>query len=416
MQCSFVLGVLGMLAAPLGAAAGQTGQRFVQDCFAIGFWVDPPLDERADFRYRRIAEANFTLVIGGFGANTAGKARRQLELCEKYGLKAVLSVRGAELNDLPDGPACWGYRLKDEPNAAEFASLRRRADAFRAAKPGKLVFVNLYPNYANTKQLGVASYDEYVARFCAEYAPAVLCMDHYPAFRPDGKDGREAYCANLAVMRKYALKYHIPFWNFFNVMPFGTHTDPTEGQIRWQIFASLAYGAKGVLYFCYYTPQGREFHKGGAIIGRDDRPTRHYEQARRINSELKNLGLVLMRLTSTDVRRVRPGRPVDEAIAGTPIRRLERGRRDPEHDLTIGCFRDRDGGRAVLIVNNRFAYTAWPTVEFDVPVEQALEVDKHTGAVHPAPDDSPDMPGLQISLDAGDGRLFLLPPPRENTD
>ena len=32
-------------------------------------------------------------------------------------------------------------------------------------------------------------------------------------------------------------------------MVFGGKRDPTEAQIRWQVFTSLAYGAKGVLYF-----------------------------------------------------------------------------------------------------------------------------------------------------------------------
>ena len=40
---------------------GQPAQRFVQDRFAIGFWVDPPIDERADQRYAEIAAANFTV-------------------------------------------------------------------------------------------------------------------------------------------------------------------------------------------------------------------------------------------------------------------------------------------------------------------------------------------------------------------
>ena len=34
---------------------GAAAERFVQDRLAIGFWVDPPMDERAEERYREIA-------------------------------------------------------------------------------------------------------------------------------------------------------------------------------------------------------------------------------------------------------------------------------------------------------------------------------------------------------------------------
>ena len=40
-------------------------------------------------------------------------------------------------------------------------------------------------------------------------------------------------------------------WLPQNTMPFAGHSDPTEAQLAWQIFTSLAYGAKGILYFCY---------------------------------------------------------------------------------------------------------------------------------------------------------------------
>ena len=33
----------------------------------------------------------------------------------------------------------------------------------------------------------------------------------------------------------------IPVWIFFNNMPFGSHGDPTEAQLRWQVFTALAY-------------------------------------------------------------------------------------------------------------------------------------------------------------------------------
>lgn len=385
------------------AAQAEAPVRFQQDRFAIGFWVDPPIGEDADARYAEIAGANFTVVIGGFGANTPAKVERQLALCEKHGLKAIVSRGNLPADQLSDGPACWGYGVRDEPNAADFAGLRETVDAIRAARPGRLAYINLFPNYASAAQLGTATYEEHVQRFADEVDVDVLSMDHYPHMRPDA-DTREAYCRNLDVMRTVSLARSIPFWNFFNVMPFGPHADPTEAQIRWQIYTSLAYGAKGVLYFCYWTPSGGEFPKGGAIITAEGRRTRHYDQARRINAAIKNLGPTLMQLTSTAVHRVRPQDDPAAVLEGSSIRSLTRG------DYLIGVFRHADGRRAVLLNNYDFAYTAWPTVGFDVPADAAREVCPETGREVPVIDDSPAMEGLQVSLDAGAGRLFLLPP------
>jgi len=395
--------VAGMLAsqAVLAQPEAVDVQRFVQDRFAIGFWVDPPLGEDADARYAEIADANFTLVLGGFGATTPELARRQLELSTKYGLVAICSRAGLPPGELPNGDSCWGYLVRDEPNVADFPALRQQVDAIRAARPGKLAYINLFPDYANAQQLGTETYEEHVTRFVDEVNVDVLSMDYYPMFRP-GTDGRDGYCGNLDVMRRHSLDKDIPFWNFFNTMPFGPHSDPTEAQIRWQVFASVAYGAKGVLYFCYWTPPGGEFPKGGAILTADGRRTRHYEQAKRVNAALKNLGPTLMQLTSTGVRRVKPDAGA-EAVDGTPVKSITHG------DYLLGLYRHSDGRRAVLLMNYDITYTMWPTVEFDVPTDQVLEVSQATGQIGPVVDDSPDMEGLQISLDSGGGRLFILP-------
>ena len=145
--------------------------------------------------------------------------------------------------------------------------MREQVDAVRKAHPGRLAYINLFPNYAPPSALGTDTYDEHVAQFCEMVRPDVLSMDHYPRFKPSvDRRARDGYCENLATMRKYALEHDIPFWNFFNIMPYGPHTDPTEAQLRWQINASLTYGAKGVLYFCYYTPKGKIFSKGLSLI------------------------------------------------------------------------------------------------------------------------------------------------------
>ncbi len=388
--------------------------RFKQDRFCISFWIDPPADAQMEEHYAQLAAANFTVALGGFGAKTPATDLRQLDFCQKYGLKALAwlpgyesgAVRGAadidaikQADKFPNHPACWGYMLHDEPGAILFPNLRYMVNHLRMVRPGKLGFINLLPTYASAAQLGTRTYEEYVERYVREVNPDVLCMDYYPMMEPHA-DTRNGYCANLAVLRKYALRRNIPFWNFFNAMPFGPHSDPTESQIRWQIYTSLAYGAKGVLYFCYWTPSG--FRHGGAIISAAGHPTRHYDQVRRINARLKNLGPTLMHLTSETVYRVPPGVNPAAILQGSPLKSLTPG------DYLIGVFKHADGRTAVLLNNYSFCYTAWPTVEFASPLSNIVEVDPETGKEMPIVDDSPDMPGLQLSLGSAEGRLFLM--------
>ena len=400
-----LVGTLHGADAPTRAAAAG---RFKQDRFVISFWVDPPADGKMEKRYREIADANFNVVIGGFGATTATQIRRPLDVCRRLGLKALVGVPKRKLENLaPDHPALWGYLWFDEPSAKDFPKLARDVERVRELRPGKLLFMNLFPGYAPAAALGAPTYREHVARFVDTVHPDVLSMDHYPRFDPSGPDGRNGYCDDLEVMRLESLRAGIPFWNFFNTMPYGPQTDPTEAQLRWQIYASVAHGAKGVMYFCYYTPGGDEFPKGGAIIARNDKRTRHYDQAKRLNAELKNLGPTLMKLTSERVARVKSDGPTSPTLPDGTIRSLAG---DPKPDYLVGEFHHADGRRAVVLQNYHFAYTAWPTVEFDASADQVMEVSKADGRERPVADDSPDMPGLQLSLDAGEGRLFLLPP------
>jgi hypothetical protein len=401
-----ILTLLVLLAA--ANSPGATPRHFVQDRFVIGMWVPPATQEKLDTHYRDIAEANFTLVVGTSGAS----AQEHLERCQRFGLQTLIPASGP-VDKLADGPACWGYLLVDEPGAGAFPDLAKRAEEIRTKRPGRFGYVNLYPNYAPLSALGTPSYDEHVARFVREVKPEVLSMDHYPLMRPEG-DTRAAYCANLECFRKHSLAAGIPFWNYFYSMPFNDRLDPTEAQIRWQIFTSVAYGAKGVLYFCYWTPGkgaagAGEFPKGGAIITAEGLKTRHHDEARRINGELKNLGPTLMKLTSTGVYRVNTETNA-AALASSPIRKLTRVPGDPAGEFIIGAFLHADGRRAVIIVNHNYSYTAWPTVEFDAEPKDVVEVSKTTGKAAPAVDDGPELKGFQLSLGAGDARLFLLPP------
>lgn len=426
----FLLAVLAAAASGSGRAHAGTVKarprspaRFVQDRFCISACALAPEDAQTEERYAQFAAANFNVVMGGFGARTPTADTRQLDLCQKHGLKAIVYLPGywadgrkvaaakiKQADRFPDHPACWGYNLCDEPNSRLFPYLGRLVSHLRKVHPGRLGFINLLPTYADDAQLGERgphSYDTYVADFMRQVNPDVLCMDYYPYMQP-GHDTRDGYRHNLAILRKHALAAKIPFWNYFNDMVFGQgyweHYDPTAAQIRWQIYTSLAYGAKGVIYFCYWTP-GWLHSEGVACVASDGRLTHHYAEARRINAKLKNLGPTLMRLTSTAVYRVPRRTNAEMILKGAPLA-LDGG--PTPGDYLIGIFSHADGRTAVLLNNYSYTYAAWPTVRFAVRTGQVSEVAGDTGKEIPLQDDDPAMPGTQVWLAPGEGRLFLF--------
>ena len=116
-----------------------------------------------------------------------------------------------------------------------------------------------------------------------------------------------------------------------------------------------------------------------------------------------------MQLTSTGVYRIPPESNPAERLAGTPVKSILRADHDLHFDYLVGVFKHADGRRGVMLTNYHFAYSQWPTIEFDTDLANMIEVNRWTGEEVEVVDDSPDMEGLQLSLDAGDGRLFLLP-------
>ena len=86
--------MIGLLLLQLTAAAA--GQRWVQDEFAISFFVQsgPPPGDAAAFQL--VKDGNFTVVglYDHLHTGDAANATEQLRLCEQFGLKCLLSLAG----------------------------------------------------------------------------------------------------------------------------------------------------------------------------------------------------------------------------------------------------------------------------------------------------------------------------------
>lgn len=235
---------------------------WTQDRFVISMCNDPIVSQdQLAFRYREMAEANFTLASSTAWLSVGSHwdevtrmrhAQTSLRAAEEAGLALMGEVMSPGFDNLTDeihanssllnsnSSALWGWLLADEPcPRKQFYALKRARAQIDFHRPGRLAFVNLLPNYAFPRpNLGWDSYEEYLDFFIAVYKPQVLCFDHYPWFEVGDSapfhpptwayplSTLDGYRRNLDVVRSRALANGINFWNYFNTPTNGTAIPP----------------------------------------------------------------------------------------------------------------------------------------------------------------------------------------------
>jgi len=326
------------------------------------FWCGPPLAEFTDARAAEIVEAGFTTVgppCEG-GSNPAANLRA-LDVAARHGLKLWIadprfSERARTIPDweqavgdaattYKDHEAFGGYFVTDEPSAKQFEDLGAIVARLRAVDPRGQVYLNLLADYF-PDGIGTETYREYVERFVTTVRPSILSYDYYP-FLVTGD--RPSFFANLALVREIAQKHDVPFMLILLAMPHGNYRDPTEGELRWQALHALAFGARGISYFAYWTPVNVEFadvfkFRHGLI--EQGRPTEHYLEAMRLNRTARAIARQLTSFHSVSVADSE-GRVASPLPIG-PIASVTGGA------ITVGLFEDAARRRAVLLVNRDY--------------------------------------------------------------
>ncbi len=396
--------------------------------------------------YARLAAANYTAVMGGFGATDPGAVAAQVAACAGAGLMCIPtscetaaapggsgSCIGIGLNDT----ALLGYQLWDEPQASDFPAVAAwMASVAQRTQPRALLrFVNLLPNYANFP----GTYEQYLSEFVAAAKPDLLSFDHYPLFpatllpsagpQPSGNVSMEGYRLNLASVRAVSKAAGIGFVNFLGAMPFNGRPDVTEAQLQWQAFTSLAYGAQGVLYFCYWSPVGAPFAAGGAIITPRSPPPGegggavysqgpHFAQVARLNARLLPLGRLLLRATSLAVELVEGNGTaasggVRVASPASPIAAVASAIPGLGFSALLGVFAGQwEGGQrtAVVVHNQDVGGALLLRLELAAGAPQPYECASSSGQLLPAWSDAPaaQAGSIVVYLEAGEGRVLFF--------
>lgn len=251
--------------------------------------------------------------------------RQALALMKRYGLEAsalndprvagllaaspepsaeeVNAVIEAVVADYADCGNITGWYLMDEPAAAKFSILGKVTAAFRQYAPAQNVYINLFPNYATAKQLGVSTYKKYLDQFAEAVDPHYLSYDYYEFMKSKRRNG---FFTNMEAVRACGLENGIDQGVIILLTQHLSYVNVTPEQIRWQVNSALAYGMRSVSYFTYYL-DANLISQGwtNACVTAAGEKYPHYEQVQEVNRWLAVLGNELFSRTSTEVFHIR---------------------------------------------------------------------------------------------------------------
>jgi hypothetical protein len=183
-------------------------------------------------------------------------------------------------------PALGGYYVYDEVPPELIGASAAVVAGLRARDPQHPAYVSVFPDYAP-----ISDYGAYVRRFVQQVRPAMLVYDYYP-FLADGSD-RPGFFANLNLVRRVALESSTPFWFFAQLTQLPGLRRASESEKRWQALQTLAYGARGLMFFTYWSGVSGDFPEPGVIDPRTGLPTAHYAEVQRVNVEVRAFGQAL---------------------------------------------------------------------------------------------------------------------------
>lgn len=282
---------------------------------------------------------------GGFGDN-AGKLAETNPM-EKY---------EAAAKAYSDHPAIWGIDVGDEPSALDFPYYGRVMDYVNRAFPNQFPYLNLYPNYASVSQnnaqetvnqLGTATYDEHIQKYCENVPADYICYDFYLYSINVTK-----HYENLRVVADACRNTGRSMWIVLQVNSNKPAEWMSENNLRFQAYTSMAFGAENIIWACYTAGW---WHN--QVLDGEGNKTQQYDKLKKINAEIRTLADEYMKYRRVSTHFVGfEGHPDMAAVQQKAVPSLSTGvffdvKADNGAPLVVGEMvnRNADGSVALMV-------------------------------------------------------------------
>ncbi len=249
-----------------------------------------------------------------------------------------------------DNPAVLGFYLRDEPHSSLMPAMGRVAKMLKELAPDKWPYVNLFPYRVSQDRMGT-DYETYAKMLVDTIGQPFLSYDNYSLV---GGEMLEYFYNNLEIVRRISQEMKVPFWNCILANAHFNYMEPSDATFHLQVYATLAYGGRGIQYFTYYSPHNGNYRLGA--IDQFGNKTATWDALRRINLEIHALAPALLNLRSTGVYHYPDvpeyGKPLAQAKLVRGVSMLQRYVKPPvQGRFLIGEFEDAQGRPYFMIVN-----------------------------------------------------------------
>lgn len=283
-----------------------------EDVMPITNWVSHPSSMYSEKVIAEFAECG----LNCFMQYGTGEEEYLLDLCEKYGIVALLWQTSAAKKNLSH-PALAGAILGDEPGFMVFSDYYQTYLDWEKTANNRMLFVNLLGPGTDSRTLYYAAsaantdadwnglknkafefdgamtpanadYDYYYRKAVELFSPKYLSSDFYTGLG-SFPTVVSNYYENLSYMTRLAIDLNVPLFNYIQACGFAVYYRqsfrvPYPEDILWNVNASLAYGVKGFEYFCYYDPNSNANMKfTGSPIAQDGSKTQTWYSVQAAN-------------------------------------------------------------------------------------------------------------------------------------
>jgi len=342
---------------------------------------DVNINSEADVKL--LVEAGLNLAITTY--TSVSHRNNILKWCWQYDIDVIFFDRkftepyepkfATAYDGTAEMPNYLGSSTTDEPGASKYPELRKITDALKTYAPDKYSYMNLFPNYASARQfegypLGLAdnekaaydavhkatmTYREYLETFAAEIpSNNILSADIYPfLWSGNKKVTRSQYMQGLAELGDVARKNEMRLAIIMQAVNYASVVrQPSEQDIRFQAYSSMAFGATMMSYYTYKT-RGYET-VGRGMLDREGHPTTTFYNAQPVNFELQRISDPLMNYKNLGAF------TVNASQASHPYLYFQEQYDDPTvipelhttEPVLVGCFAKKEGkGHAYMFVN-----------------------------------------------------------------